>query len=62
MTQSRKSMLLPEVASLLVSLKEREKEREKRAIQRRKVTYNLRVKGVTDLKKIEHELAIIEYE
>lgn len=55
-------MILPEVASLLVNLKERDKERKKRAIQRRRVTYNLRVKGVTDLKKIEHELAIIEYE
>jgi hypothetical protein len=55
-------MILPEVASLLVNLKERDRERKKRAVQRRRVTYNLRVKGVTDLKKIEHELAVIEYE
>jgi hypothetical protein len=57
-----KSMILPHVKPLLTSLRKRNVDRDERAKQRQRVTYKLRVKGVTDQKVIEHELAIMEYE
>lgn len=50
------------VKPLLTNLREREADRADRAKQRRRITYRLRIKGVTDEKVIEHELAVMEYE